>query len=215
MPSRRLWASGLNCWRSCAGLEALDQPSRVTLVTSSKYVHRGLLYGLQEWRSNDWMWEHFGEMAPVKNRDLWQRLDHALAFHELDFRPWRFDVAAPETAFSGAAADPTPSESLAESADETAAPAHARLAPPRSANARRAVAAIAAESVDSRSRGSASTVAPRPEAARDEHRSRASNQPSGSGGDIRLRPRRESGWRRWGHALAEAARGVNPLRRLA
>ena len=77
------------------GLEALDQPSRVTLVTSSKYVHRGLLYGLQEWRSNDWSWERFGEMTPVKNRDLWQRLDHALAYHELDFRPWRFDAAAP------------------------------------------------------------------------------------------------------------------------
>ncbi len=74
------------------GLEALAQPSRVTLVTPSKYVNRGLMYGLEEWRANDWQWEHFGEMVPVKNRDLWQRVDRALGFHELDCRTWRFDL---------------------------------------------------------------------------------------------------------------------------
>jgi ribonuclease HI len=74
------------------GLEALDQPSRVTLVTPSKYVNRGLTYGIEEWRTNDWQWEHFGEMVPVKNRDLWQRVDRALSFHELECRTWRFDL---------------------------------------------------------------------------------------------------------------------------
>ena len=73
------------------GLEALPQPSRVTLVTPSRYVNRGLNYGLADWRSNDWQWEHFGEMAPVKNRDLWQRVDRALEFHSVECRPWRFD----------------------------------------------------------------------------------------------------------------------------
>jgi ribonuclease HI len=74
------------------GLEALAQPSRVTLVTPSKYVNRGLTYGLPEWRANDWQWEHYGEMVPVKNRDLWQRVDQALNFHQLDCRVWRFDL---------------------------------------------------------------------------------------------------------------------------
>jgi len=74
------------------GLEALDQPSRVTLVTPSKYVNRGLAYGLEEWRASDWQWEHYGEMVPVKNRDLWQRVDRALAFHQLECRTWRFDL---------------------------------------------------------------------------------------------------------------------------
>ncbi len=73
------------------GLEALAQPSRVTLVTPSRYVNRGLNYGLAEWRENGWRWEHYGEMVPVKNRDLWQRVDSALRFHQLDCRTWRFD----------------------------------------------------------------------------------------------------------------------------
>lgn len=75
------------------GLEALAQPSRVTLVTPSRYVNRGLSYGLTEWRANGWRWEHYGEMVPVKNRDLWQRVDRALQFHQLDCRTWRFDPA--------------------------------------------------------------------------------------------------------------------------
>jgi ribonuclease HI len=65
------------------GLEALEQPSRVTLVTPSKYVTRGLTSGLPDWRDNDWNWEHHGQMVPIKNRDLWQRLDRALAFHRV------------------------------------------------------------------------------------------------------------------------------------
>jgi ribonuclease HI len=68
------------------GLEALDQPSHVTLFTPSKYVSRGIAYGLEEWRRNDWTWECFGEMVPVKNRDLWQRLDQALNYHTIEFR---------------------------------------------------------------------------------------------------------------------------------
>jgi ribonuclease HI len=75
------------------GLEALDEPSRVTLVTSSRYVRRGLMYGLSEWRTNDWAWEWYGQMVPVKNRDLWQRLDRALEFHHVECRRWRLDNA--------------------------------------------------------------------------------------------------------------------------
>ena len=93
MPSpRKVQGERLELLAVVRGLEALDQPSRVTLVTPSKYVHRGLLYGLEEWRTNGWSWEHFGQMVPVKNRDLWQRLDRALGFHELEFQPWRLDT---------------------------------------------------------------------------------------------------------------------------
>lgn len=75
------------------GLEALDQPSRVTLFSPSRYVNRGIAYGLDEWRRNGWTWECFGEMVPVKNRDLWQRLDRALGFHRMEFRGFRIDPA--------------------------------------------------------------------------------------------------------------------------
>jgi ribonuclease HI len=75
------------------GLEALDQPSHVTLVTGSRYVRHGLVYGLTEWRENNWRWDRFGEFAPVKNADLWRRIDQALAYHTLVCRTWRTDEA--------------------------------------------------------------------------------------------------------------------------
>jgi ribonuclease HI len=80
-------------------LETLDQPSKVTLVDSSDYVWKGVLYGLPEWRANGWRWEFFGQMVPVKNCDLWQRLDRALRFHDVCCRKRRFDApqaAAPQ-----------------------------------------------------------------------------------------------------------------------
>ncbi len=73
------------------GLEALDQPSRVTLLTGSVSVSKGLKYGLEEWRANDWQWERHGEMVPIKNSDLWRRIDHALQFHDVDCKVWRLD----------------------------------------------------------------------------------------------------------------------------
>lgn len=75
------------------GLEALDQPSRVTLVTGSRYVSRGLRHGLDDWRESNWQWERFGKMAEVKNSDLWQRVDRAMQFHQVECRTWRFDPA--------------------------------------------------------------------------------------------------------------------------
>lgn len=81
------------------GLEALDEPSRVTLVTNSRYVSRSLKHGLADWRASDWHWERFGQLVPVRHHDLWRRVDGALAFHELDCRLWRFEShTEPETA---------------------------------------------------------------------------------------------------------------------
>jgi ribonuclease HI len=65
------------------GLEALDRPSQVVLVTSSRYVRRGLLFGLEQWRQNGWRWESYGQLVPVKNVDLWQRLDRAIHIHRV------------------------------------------------------------------------------------------------------------------------------------
>ncbi len=68
------------------GLEALEQPSRVTLVTTSRYVARGLQFGLTEWRESDYCWEHFGSVQPIRNADLWRRVDHALHYHQITCR---------------------------------------------------------------------------------------------------------------------------------
>lgn len=93
------------------GLEALDQPSRVTVITSSRYVRLGLAYGLEEWRANAWRWEWHGQWVPVKNCDLWQRIDRTLQFHQLECRTWRADVAhaaLPHTAQGRPALGPPP-----------------------------------------------------------------------------------------------------------
>ena len=65
------------------GLEAIDRPSCVCLATSSRYVYEGIAFGLDEWRENDWRWECFGRLVPIKNLDLWQRIDRALQYHEV------------------------------------------------------------------------------------------------------------------------------------
>ena len=75
------------------GLEALDSPSQVTLLTGSRHIRRGLDFGLSQWRENDWQWERYGRMTPVKNGDLWQRLDRLLDIHALECRPTRLEKA--------------------------------------------------------------------------------------------------------------------------
>jgi ribonuclease HI len=74
------------------GLEAIDRPARVTLVTNSRYVNRGLKHGLTDWRACHWQWERFGQLVPVRDGDLWRRVDRALQFHEMDCRLWHFDT---------------------------------------------------------------------------------------------------------------------------
>ena len=75
------------------GLESLDQPSQVTLIGSTRHVRQGVQYALPEWRSNGWRWEFFGEMVPVKNGDLWRRIDRALRYHRVECCYRRFDLS--------------------------------------------------------------------------------------------------------------------------
>ena len=79
------------------GLEALDQPSSVSLVTPSRYVSHGIRHGLKQWQETDWRWEHFGEMRMIPNRDLWQRLDTTMTIHDVRCRTWRFDYRVEHT----------------------------------------------------------------------------------------------------------------------
>lgn len=73
------------------GLEALDQPSIVTLVTPNPQISRSVRQGLDYWRDRNWTWERFGEKVPMSNSDLWIRIDSALQIHEIRCRTYRID----------------------------------------------------------------------------------------------------------------------------
>jgi ribonuclease HI len=73
------------------GLEAIDRPARVTLVTGSRYVSRGIRRQLSQWRDDNWQWERFGELVPIRDKDLWQRVDHALQYHQVECCDWQAD----------------------------------------------------------------------------------------------------------------------------
>jgi len=104
------------------GLEALEQPSRVTVVTTSRYVSRGFLFGLEEWRENEWRWERFGEMTPIKNRDLWQRIDRAMQYHQVECRVWRFDMPETPAPVSSALSSPAASRRCVTSPEQRPKP---------------------------------------------------------------------------------------------
>jgi len=61
-------------------LEALRRASRVRLHTDSRYVKDGITQWIARWKANGW---RTADKKPVKNSDLWQRLDAALAGHEI------------------------------------------------------------------------------------------------------------------------------------
>ena len=64
-------------------LEALREACAVTLYTDSNYVRQGLTEWLPQWRGRNW---RTADKKPVKNQDLWQRLDAAAARHRIDWR---------------------------------------------------------------------------------------------------------------------------------
>ena len=64
------------------GLEALTRPSRVRLHTDSLYLKEGITAWIKAWKANGW---RTADRKPVKNVDLWQRLDAALGSHEVSW----------------------------------------------------------------------------------------------------------------------------------
>ena len=62
------------------GLEALKRPCRVRLFTDSIYVRDGVTKWIHGWKKNGW---RTADKKPVKNVELWQRLDAALKPHEV------------------------------------------------------------------------------------------------------------------------------------
>jgi ribonuclease HI len=66
-----------------AALEALKRPVRVHLYTDSQYLRLGVTQWLRAWKARGWL---TADRKPVKNQDLWERLDEARAPHEVEWR---------------------------------------------------------------------------------------------------------------------------------
>jgi ribonuclease HI len=66
------------------GLESIEGPSCVTLLSNNRYLIRSLSDSLPRWRQNDFVWEHFGRRIDVQHADLWRRVDRALQIHRVE-----------------------------------------------------------------------------------------------------------------------------------
>lgn len=66
-----------------AGLEALKRACRVTITTDSQYVMKGMTEWLPGWKARNW---RTASKQPVKNADLWQRLEKAVQPHQVEWQ---------------------------------------------------------------------------------------------------------------------------------
>lgn len=65
------------------GLEALKRTSTIRLTTDSQYVRKGITEWIEGWKKRGWK---TAGRAPVKNRDLWERLDLLQQAHTIDWQ---------------------------------------------------------------------------------------------------------------------------------
>lgn len=63
-------------------LEALRQPCKVRVTTDSQYVKNGITQWIKNWKRNGW---RTSSKKPVKNVDLWLRLDELVQAHHIDW----------------------------------------------------------------------------------------------------------------------------------
>lgn len=65
-----------------AGLETLNTPCKVLLTTDSQYVRQGITSWISNWKAKGWK---TAAKKPVKNKDLWIRLDEACDKHDVEW----------------------------------------------------------------------------------------------------------------------------------
>ncbi|MEN5083641.1 ribonuclease HI [Bosea sp. TWI1241] len=66
-----------------AALETLTRPCTVVLHTDSQYLRQGITSWIHGWKRNGWK---TADRKPVKNEELWKRLDAALGRHKIDWK---------------------------------------------------------------------------------------------------------------------------------
>jgi ribonuclease HI len=66
-------------------LATLKRPTRVELFTDSVYVGKGMSEWMVNWKKNGWRRREQGRWAPVKNEDLWKKLDELISTHTVKY----------------------------------------------------------------------------------------------------------------------------------
>ena len=84
------------------GLESLKRPCRVRITTDSQYVQKGIQEWLAGWKQRGWK---TAARKPVKNVDLWQRLDAAAGRHHISWHWVRGHSGHPENELADALAN--------------------------------------------------------------------------------------------------------------
>lgn len=74
-------------------LEALKRPVSIRVVTDSQYLRQGVTQWMSNWKRNGWRTTN---KQPVKNQDLWERLDRALAAHRVEWQWVKGHAGHPE-----------------------------------------------------------------------------------------------------------------------
>ena len=83
----------MELFAAIAALEALKRPCTVDLYTDSQYLRDGITKWLPLWKVRGW---RTADKKPVKNIDLWQRLDAAAAPHRVEWHWVRGHAGHPE-----------------------------------------------------------------------------------------------------------------------
>ena len=84
------------------GLETLNRACSVDVYTDSQYVRLGISQWLAGWKRRGWK---TAAKAPVKNQDLWERLDAACATHEIRWHWVKGHAGHPENELADALAN--------------------------------------------------------------------------------------------------------------
>ena len=83
----------MELFAAIAALEQLKRPSRVELHTDSAYLKNGITQWIHGWKRNGW---RTADNKPVKNAELWQRLDEATRRHEISWHWVKGHAGLPE-----------------------------------------------------------------------------------------------------------------------
>lgn len=106
---KRLWGgermttnNRMELMAAISGLEALTRACEVDLYTDSQYVRRGITEWLADWKRRGWK---TAAKQPVKNQDLWERLDRACGEHRIRWHWVKGHAGHPENELADALAN--------------------------------------------------------------------------------------------------------------